>query len=58
MDYITIKEASVKWNICVRRVTVLCNQNRIQGAVKKGIWLIPKDAEKPADPRNIKKKSC
>ena len=51
MDYITIKEASAKWDIGVRRVTVLCNQDRIQGAVKKGIWLIPKDTERPVDPR-------
>lgn len=52
MDYLTTKEASAKWGIKERRITVLCNENRISGAIYVGrIWLIPKDAEKPADAR-------
>ena len=52
MDILTIKEASLMWGISVRRITVLCNEGRIIGAKKiAGAWLLPKDAEKPADAR-------
>ena len=52
MDILTIKEASLMWGISVRRITVLCNEGRIIGAKKiAGVWLLPKDAEKPADAR-------
>ena len=48
----TIKEASEKWGISVRRVNVLCNEDRINGVVKFGTsWAIPFDAEKPVDKR-------
>ena len=52
MDILTIKEASLMWGISVRRITVLCNEGRIVGAKKiAGVWLLPKDAERPADAR-------
>ncbi len=52
MDYMTLKEASEKWGITPRRVNYYCAGNRIPGAVKvAGVWLIPKDAEKPVDGR-------
>ncbi len=52
MDILTIKEASLMWGISVRRITVLCNEGRIAGAKKiAGVWLLPKDAEKPIDAR-------
>ena len=52
MDILTIKEASLMWGISVRRITVLCNEGRIIGAKKiAGAWLLPIDAEKPADAR-------
>ena len=52
MDYLTTKQAAEKWNISLRRVQVLCEQERIKGAVRLGwAWAIPKDAEKPADLR-------
>ena len=52
MDILTIKEASLMWGISVRRITVLCNEGRIVGAKKiAGVWLLPKNAEKPADAR-------
>jgi len=48
MKYLTVKEASEKWGITPRRVQVLCNQNRIEGALKHaGVWFIPAEAEKP-----------
>ena len=58
MDYMTLKEASQKWNVTPRQINYLCAAGRILGAVKMAtIWLIPKDAEKPADRRfkNTKK---
>ena len=52
MDILTIKEVSLMWGISVRRITVLCNEGRIVGAQKvAGVWLLPKDVEKPADAR-------
>jgi len=52
MDYLTVKEAGEKWGITGRMVTYYCEAGRIDGAVKKGnLWLIPADAEKPADER-------
>lgn len=60
MDYITTKEAAVKWDISDRRVLQYCNDGRINGAEKMGnTWLIPKNAKKPADGRfkhNLSKK--
>ncbi len=55
MEYLTVKEIAEKWGISGRRVNLLCNEGRIEGAEKKGfMWLIPKDAEKPADLRYSK----
>ena len=52
MDYLTIKEASAKWGISGRMVTYYCVDGRIPGVIRKGnMWLIPADAEKPADNR-------
>lgn len=49
-DFITIKEASEKWNITARRIQVLCSEGRIEDAVKFGRdWAIPVDATKPED---------
>ncbi len=52
MDILTIKEASAMWGISIRRITVLCNEGRIVGAQKvAGVWLLPKNAERPVDAR-------
>ena len=52
MDYLTVKEAGEKWGITGRMATYYCEAGRIDGAVKKGnLWLVPIDAEKPADGR-------
>ena len=52
MDYMTLKEASQKWNVTPRQINYLCAAGRIPGAVKMAtIWLIPKNAEKPIDGR-------
>lgn len=45
-------EVAEKWGLSPRRVGVLCNKNRIPGAQRAGSrWIIPEDAEKPADAR-------
>ncbi len=50
--YLKISEVSEKWGIKERRITTLCLEGRIKGAVKFGnTWAIPEDAEKPKDER-------
>lgn len=59
MEYLSSSEAAKIWGISSRRVTLLCNEGRVEGAVKKGLmWLIPETAQKPEDPRKTKSKGC
>ena len=52
MEYLTTTELSRIWNISSRRIGILCTDGRIEGAIKKGkMWLIPVNAQKPADAR-------
>lgn len=52
MEYMTALEAAEKWGISDRRVRILCQQGRIDGAQKQGrSYRIPVDAPKPADGR-------
>jgi hypothetical protein len=52
MDFLTTKQAAKLWGISPRRVALLCSQGRITGVMKAGkTWLLPPDAQKPADPR-------
>ena len=55
MEFMTTKEAVIKWNISERRIRQLLQDGRIAGAVKVGNnWNIPISASKPADKRSIK----
>lgn len=55
MNYFTTTEIAKVWGISSRRVAVLCEQNRIEGVLKKGkTWLIPDNAKKPFDARKVK----
>lgn len=57
MEYITANQASKSWKISQRRVQILCAENRIPGVFKLGeAWAIPADAEKPEDPRRVKRR--
>lgn len=48
----TLKDAAEKWCVTPRRVNYYCAGVRISGAVKMaGVWLIPKEKEKPVDRR-------
>ena len=52
MNIMSSADAAIKWNISRRRVEVLCSQGRIEGVQRMGgMWLIPENAEKPADAR-------
>ena len=52
MDYIAAKQAAERWGISLRRVQKLCSEGRIPSVERVGRdWLIPRDAEKPADAR-------
>ena len=57
MGYLSAKELAEKWNISRRRVQILCEEGRIDGAYKDSeVWIIPEDAEKPVDRRKVAKK--
>lgn len=52
MEYSTSSEMARKWKISRRRVQVLCQQGRVEGAYKLGdVWAIPTDTIKPKDNR-------
>ena len=56
MEYLSAKEVAEKWGLSRRRVQILCEDGRIEGAHKiSDVWVIPKNADKPADKRKIKK---
>lgn len=55
LSFMSAKEAAEKWNISQRRVSVLCSERRIDGAMMVGnMWIIPSNAEKPVDKRTMK----
>lgn len=52
MNYLTVTEIANKWGVSATWVTILCNNDRIEGAIKKGKrWRIPENAKKPEDRR-------
>ncbi len=52
MGYVSIKDMSERWGISIRRIQILCNEDRIPGAFRIGnAWAIPDNAEKPKDAR-------
>lgn len=56
MEFLTTTEMAEKWNISRRRVTTLCREGRIEGAIFRGnTWLVPDNAKKPDDLRKIRK---
>ena len=57
MDYLTSVECAEKWNVSQKWVAIYCKDGRILGDIQKGrMWFVPKDAEKPDDPRMSRKK--
>ena len=48
----TINEAVERWGISKSMLARLCREGRIAGVQKtKGLWMIPADAQYPADAR-------
>lgn len=57
MDLLTSQEAAAIWGITSRRVTTLCKEGRVHGAVCKGhTWLIPAKTAKPEEQKRGRKK--
>ena len=59
-NYIYAKELAKKWGVTPARITVLCSNNRLSGAVKeKGRWKILADTPRPIELRSkyLKKES-
>ena len=49
---LTVHEASEKWELSERRITMLCREGKIIGVKKEGkLWLIPENTPKPTDGR-------
>ena len=71
MDIMSVKEASERWNISERWIQKLCEEGQIEGVQIEGVqiegvqiegvqrfsrsWMIPKEAQKPADLRKNRK---
>lgn len=52
MEYLTVHEAAKVWELSERRITAVCREGRIPGAIKSGkTWLIPSDTPRPMDGR-------
>ena len=52
MEFISVREISIKWNKSERWVQKLCEQGRIEGVKRFGhSWMIPQNAKKPTDLR-------
>lgn len=52
MEFMTVRDAAVKWGLSERRLQTICNEGMIPGVIKFGrSWAIPVDAEKPTDKR-------
>lgn len=51
-DMLTVQQTAEKWNMSVRGVQNLCKLGKIAGAMRFGAsWMIPADAQRPADKR-------
>lgn len=58
MDIMSVKEASERWNISERWIQKLCEEGQIEGVQRfSWSWMIPKEAQKPADLRKNRKGS-
>ena len=61
-ELMTTAEAAELWGITARRVQILCDNGKVDGAVKMGrTWIIPRKTSKPVDGRtkaakNVKEK--
>lgn len=55
MEYKSAAQMAAQWGISDRRVRILCQEGKIEGALRDGrTWRIPADAEKPVDGRTTR----
>lgn len=48
MDYISVKQAALKWDLTERMVRTYCSEDKIEGAIQEGkTWRIPAKTRKP-----------
>ena len=48
MEYMTVKEATEKWEMSGQIIRRFCRQERIPGAIiRNGVWVIPVNAKRP-----------
>lgn len=51
-ELMTTDEIAALWGISTRRVQILCDKGKVNGAFKLGkTWIIPKGTTKPVDGR-------
>lgn len=51
-EMMTVRQAAQRWGIFDTRITMLCREGKIEGAIKNGkSWLIPVDTPRPVDRR-------
>ncbi|MGN0458205.1 MAG: Fic family protein [Eubacterium sp.] len=59
MNYIKVSQVAEKWGLSARRVRILCQENKIEGVIRKGnLYMIPESAQKPADGRRKKSRQA
>ncbi len=57
MDYLSVKDTAVKWNVSERSVRNYCAEGRVKGAFLVGkTWNIPENAVKPSRKNSVKNK--
>lgn len=53
MKYLSVTQTDEKWGVSTRRIQILCNEERIQGAVKIGCtWAYPRKRRNPETPES------
>jgi Fic family protein len=56
MEYISVEEVAIRWNVSERSVRNYCQKGRVEGAVLVGkTWKIPFDAQKPSRKERLRK---
>ena len=51
-ELMTTADAAALWGITTRRVQVLCDNGKVNGAFRMGkTWIIPRETPKPIDGR-------
>lgn len=55
MEFMSVRDAALLWNVSERRVQKFCEEGRVKGIQRFGrSWMIPKNAKKPLDPRKVR----